>query len=156
MPNDIEFRNTSVNLASGTCSIKQNKNFKQNLIFQCDHPGCMGVLRAAAQKQEQQRMATLEILQVYLQYKSVIPCALYTELKFKNIVSTNQFVLQEACGLGDLHAIKSILTSYSGGTGNVETTSQDTSSKNSTSDQGGDNIAALVNFAPNGANTCKL
>ena len=34
------------------------------VFFQCDHPGCMGVLRAAAQKQEQQRMATLEILQV--------------------------------------------------------------------------------------------
>ena len=34
------------------------------MFFQCDHPGCMGVLRAAAQKQEQQRMATLEILQV--------------------------------------------------------------------------------------------
>ena len=34
------------------------------VLFQCDHPGCMGVLRAAAQKQEQQRMATLEILQV--------------------------------------------------------------------------------------------
>ena len=34
------------------------------VFFQCDHPGCMGVLRATAQKQEQQRMATLEILQV--------------------------------------------------------------------------------------------
>ena len=33
-------------------------------LSQCDHPGCMSVLRAAAQKQEQQRMATLEILQV--------------------------------------------------------------------------------------------
>ena len=36
------------------------------MFFQCDHPGCMGVLRVAAQKQEQQRMATLEILQVIL------------------------------------------------------------------------------------------
>ena len=43
---------------------KTNNIFAQQFFFQCDHPGCMSVLRAAAQKQEQQRMATLEILQV--------------------------------------------------------------------------------------------
>ena len=51
------------------CYLTTNKIITQSLLniiilFQCDHPGCMSVLRAAAQKQEQQRMATLEILQV--------------------------------------------------------------------------------------------
>ena len=67
---------------------------------------------------------------------------------------------QEACGLGDLHAVKSVLSSFSGGGGGPgggsEATSQQESNsqKKNPSDQNTDTVSALVNFAPNGANTC--
>ena len=62
--------------------------------------------------------------------------------------------------MGDLHAVKSVLSTFSGGVGasggtEENSTQQDSDSqKKNPSDQSADSVSALVNFAPNGANTC--
>ena len=62
--------------------------------------------------------------------------------------------------MGDLHAVKSVLSSFSGGgggpggSGEASAQQESNSQKKNPSDQNTDTVSALVNFAPNGANTC--
>ena len=62
--------------------------------------------------------------------------------------------------MGDLHAVKSVLSSFSGGGGGpggggeASAQQESNSQKKNPSDQNTDTVSALVNFAPNGANTC--
>ena len=61
--------------------------------------------------------------------------------------------------MGDLHAVKSVLSSFSGtggtGMGKNGEQQENNSQKKNSSDQNADTVSALVNFAPNGANTRK-
>ena len=54
-----------------------------------------------------------------------------------------------------MHAIKSVLATLAGNGNHGEALSQEVTQGKISGDQNADTVAALVNFAPNGANTCK-